>query len=213
MNLSLSLAQLLSTFERYNLAIWPMQVLAYVLGLVALFFAIRPGRYSSRIITGVLSFLWLWTGIVFFLPYFGPVYTPAYAFGLLFFIQGLVFLAGVAKPRLSFGFKADVYCLVGLVFIAYAMIGYPVVGYFLGHIYPQTPPFGLTPCPGTVFTFGLFLLTDKKVPRLFLVIPLLWALGGVLPVSVGILEDIGLIISGLLGTAMILYRDRNKQSK
>jgi hypothetical protein len=210
MNLSLSLAQLLATFESYNLAIWPMQVLAYVLGLVALFFAIRPGRYSSRIVAGVLSFLWLWTGIVFFLLYFGPVYTPAYAFGLLFIIQGLVFLASMLKPRLSFGFKGDVHSVVGLLFIAYAMIGYPVVGYFLGHIYPQTPPFGLTPCPGAAFTFGLFLLTDKQVPRLFLVIPLLWALGGVLPVSVGILEDIGLIVSGILGTAMILYRDRKR---
>jgi hypothetical protein len=211
MNLTLTLAPLLATFENYNLAIWPMQVLAYVLGLVALFFAIRPGRHSSRIIAGVLSFLWLWTAIVFFPFYFAPVYTPAYVFGLLFFIQGLVFLASVFKPRLSFGFKGDVYSIVGLLFIAYAMIGYPVVGYFLGHIYPQTPAFGLTPCPGTVFTFGLFLLTDKKVPMLFLVVPLLWALGGVLPVSVGILEDLGLIIAGVLGTAMIVYRDRKKQ--
>jgi hypothetical protein len=211
MNLTLTLEQLLATFAKYNLAIWPMQVLAYVLGLVALFFAIKPSRYSSRIITGILSFLWLWTGIGFFLLYFGPVYTPAYGFGVLFIIQGLVFLAGVLKPRVSFGFKGDVYSIVGLLFIAYAMIGYPAVGYFLGHVYPQTPPFGLTPCPATVFTFGLFLLTDKKVPKPFLVIPLLWALGGVLPVSVGILEDIGLITAGVLGTAMVLYRDRKMQ--
>jgi hypothetical protein len=212
MNLTLSLAALLSTFEKYNLAIWPMQVLAYVLGLVALFFAIRPSKYSSRIIAGVLCFLWLWTGVVFFPLYFGPVYTPAYAFGLLFILQGLLFLASVLKPRLSFAFQGDVYSIVGILFVAYAMVGYPGFGYFLGHIYPQTPPFGLTPCPGIIFTFGLYLLTDKKVPRLFLVIPLLWGLGGVLPVSVGILEDLGLITAGVLGTAMILYRDRNAQA-
>jgi len=212
MNLTLTLPNILAAFEKYNVAIWPMQVLAYVLGLVALFFAIKPSRYSSRIIAAILAFLWLWTGIVFFPFYFALVYTPAYAFGVLFIIQGLLFLATVLKPRLSFGFKGDLYSIVGLLFIAYAMIGYPVVGYFLGHIYPQTPAFGLTPCPAAVFTFGLFLLTDKKVPKLFLIIPLLWALGGVLPVSVGILEDIGLIISGVLGTAMILYRDRKRQA-
>jgi len=211
MNLTLTLQTLLATFEKYNLAIWPMQVLGYVLGLVAVVFAIKPGKYSSRIITGVLSFLWLWTAIWFYLLYFGPVYTPAYVFGLLFSIQGVLFLASVLKPRLSFGFKGDVYSIVGLLFIAYAMIGYPVVGYFLGHGYPQSPPFGLTPCPAAVFTFGLFLLTDKKVPRLFLVIPLIWALGGFLPVSIGILEDIGMIIAGVLGTAMILCRDRKTQ--
>lgn len=211
MNLSLTLEQLLDTFVRYNFAIWPMQVLGYVLGLVALFFAIKPSRYSSRTITGILSFLWLWTAIGFFLLYFGPVYTPAYGFAVLFIIQGVLFLASVLKPRVSFGFKGGVYSIVGILFVAYAMIGYPAVGYFLGHRYPQSPPFGLTPCPLGVFTFGLFLLTDKKVPKLFLAIPLLWALAGFMAVSVGMLEDIGLITAGVLGTAMILYRDRKVQ--
>jgi hypothetical protein len=208
MNMTLTLEILLETFEKYNLAIWPMQIVAYVLGIVALFFAIKRTEYSARIATGILSFLWLWTAIGFFLLYFGPVYTPAYGFGVLFIIQGVAFFSSVLKPRLSFGFKGDVYSIVGLLFIAYAMIGYPVVGYFLGHSYPQAPPFGLTPCPTTAFTFGLLLLTDKKVSKLLLIIPLLWAIGGVMPVSVGIYEDIGLIIAGVLGTAMILYRDR-----
>jgi hypothetical protein len=208
MNMTLTLEILLETFEKYNLAIWPMQIVAYVLGIVALFFAIKRTEYSARIVTGILSFLWLWTAIGFFLLYFGPVYTPAYGFGVLFIIQGVAFFSSVLKPRLSFGFKGDVYSIVGLLFIAYAMIGYPVVGYFLGHSYPQAPPFGLTPCPTTAFTFGLLLLTDKKVSKLLLIIPLLWAVGGVMPVSVGIYEDIGLIIAGVLGTAMILYRDR-----
>jgi hypothetical protein len=44
-----------------------------------------------------------------------------------------------------------------------------------------------------------------------LVIPLLWAIGGgVMPVSIGILEDIGMIMAGVLGTALILFRDRNR---
>jgi hypothetical protein len=211
MNLTLTLTALLSSFEKYNLAIWPMQVLAYLLGLAALFFAIKRSSFSSRIVTAILCFLWLWTGIVFFPLFFAPVYTPAYAFGLLFIIQGVLFLLGVFKPRLSFGFEGDVYSIVGLLFIAYAMVGYPLFGYFLGHVYPRTPPFGLTPCPTTIFTFGLFLLTDRKVPVFLLIIPLLWGLSAVMPVSIGILEDIGLFTAGVLGTALILYRDRKKQ--
>lgn len=57
MNMTLTLEQLLSTFESYNLAIWPMQVLAYLLGITALFFAIKRTQYSSRIVVGILSFL------------------------------------------------------------------------------------------------------------------------------------------------------------
>lgn len=208
MNFTLTLDMLLDTFEQYNLDIWPMQVIAYIMGIVALLFAIKRTKYSNQVVAGVLTFLWLWTAIGFFMLYFAPVYTFAYVFGLLFFIQGVLFFVNMVKPRISFGFKGDVYAIVGLVFIAYAMIGYPLVGYFLGHIYPQAPPFGLTPCPLTVFTFGLLLLTDQKVSRWLLVIPLLWALGGVMPASVGIYEDVGLIITGLVGTAMILYRDR-----
>jgi len=91
------------------------------------------------------------------------------------------------------------------------MVGYPVVGYILGHIYPRALPFGLAPCPTTVFTFGLFMLTDKKIPKPFLVIPLLLSISAIVPVSIGILEDIGLIIAGLVGTPMLLLRDRKSQ--
>jgi hypothetical protein len=196
-------------FEKYNLDIWPMQVVAYIIGIVSLFFVIKRTEYSNRINAAILSFLWLWIGIVFFLLYFAPVFSLHYVFGGLFIIQGILFLANVFKPRVSFGCKRDVYSLVGILFIAYAMIGYPVVGYLLGH--GHSAPFGVTPCPTTVFTFGLLLLIDKKVPKLFLVIPLLWALiGGLPPVFVGVFEDIGLIVAGLLGTAMILYRDAKR---
>lgn len=211
MDMSLTLEQLMDAFERYNLAIWPMQVLAYVMGIGTLFLAIKNLPSSNKIITGILSFLWLWTAIGFFFLYFGPVYRPAYIFGGFFIIQGIVFLATTLKPRFSFSYKGDAYSHVGIFLIAYAMVGYPVVGYFLGHWYPQSPPFGLTPCPVTVFTFGMLLLTDKKVPRSILIIPALWALGGIMPVSVGILEDTGLIVAGVLGTAMILYRNKKIQ--
>ena len=209
MNKLFPLELFVRVFEKYNLDIWPMQVVAYIIGIVSLFFVIKRTKYSNRIIAAILSFLWLWIGIVFFLLYFAPVFSLHYVSGVLFIIQGILFLANVIKPRVSFGCKRDVYSVVGILFIAYAMIGYPMVGYFLGR---QSAPFGVYPCPTTVFTFGLLLLIDKKVPKLFLVIPLFWALMGGFPaVFVGIFEDIGLIVAGLLGTAMILYRDTKRQ--
>jgi hypothetical protein len=210
MNLPFTLEQLLNSFEKYNLAIWPMQVFAYLLGVLVVYFAIKPSKHSNKIIIGILSFLWLWTGIGFFMFYFGPLYSPAYAFGGLFIIQGIIFMASIPTPPISFGYKGDGYAIIGLLFIIYAMLGYPLVGFLLDHGYPQSPPFGLTPCPLALFTFGLLMMTDKKVSRLFIAIPLLWALGGFVPVSVGILEDIGLIVAGVLGTSLILYRDRKQ---
>jgi hypothetical protein len=208
MNLPFTLEQLLQVFEEYNLAVWPMQVAALILGLVAVYFAIRPTRHSTGLITAILAVFWLWTGIGFVLLRFGPIYPPAYGFAVLYTFHGILFLSAIPKPRLSFRFKLNGYGITGILLIAYAILGYPLFGTFLDHNYPQSMAFGLTPCPVTVFTFGLYLLTDKPIPKLFLLVPLLWGLGGVIPASIGILEDIGLVVAGVLGTALILYRDR-----
>jgi hypothetical protein len=85
---------------------------------------------------------------------------------------------------------------------------YPVLGYFLGHVYPHSPTFGL-PCPTTIFTFGLLLWADNKVPKYLLVIPLLWSLIGFLAAfQLGVLEDVMLLITGLVATTLIWYRDK-----
>ena len=96
--------------------------------------------------------------------------------------------------------------------LGFVAIGYPVLGYFIGHRYPQSPPFGLTPCPLSVFTFGLLLFTDSRVPKWILAIPFLYALGGILPVSIGVTEDLAMLLAGVVGTAMILYRDAKRLS-
>lgn len=208
----LTLEQLLNTFESYNLAIWPMQVVAYLLGIVALYFTMKKSQHSGRVTFGILSFLWLWTGVVFHIMYFARVNNLASTFGAVFVLQGILFFAAVIRPKVSFRLGRDIYSVVGIVFIAYAMIGYPLVGYFLGHKYPQAPVFGLTPCPLTAFTFGLFMLVDTKLPKYLLVIPLLWAIAGYVPVSRGVLEDIGMIVAGVVGSVMIFIRDSKRQT-
>jgi hypothetical protein len=207
--LPFTVEDLLGVFERYNQAIWPMQIVAYVLGVSAVLLAFRKTAMSSRIIVGVLSFLWLFSA-GFFIFALVPIYKPAYAFGALFIIQAAIFLVCALKPCMSFAIGRDAYAVVGLLFIAFAMIGYPILGYFIGHQYPQSPPFGLTPCPLSVFTFGLLLLADSKVPKWILAIPFLYAIGGIMPVSIGVTEDLAMIIGGLVGTAMILYRDAHR---
>lgn len=209
MSISFTLEQLLGVFEQYNLAIWPLQVVAYILGITALFSILRVGRYSNTIVSGALFMLWLWNGAVFFPFYFGPLHSISYVYGGLFLIQGIFFLNNIRNPLISFSFnKKDSLSILGSLFIAYAMLGYPLLGFLLDHKYPQSLPFGLVPCPLTVFTFGLLLMTNKKFPRRFLIIPCLWSLGGFIPVSVGVLEDIGLVVAGVLGTAFILHRNK-----
>ncbi|MHA2248462.1 MAG: DUF6064 family protein, partial [Candidatus Hodarchaeales archaeon] len=79
--------------------------------------------------------------------------------------------------------------------------------------YPNYPIFGIAPYPITIFSSGMLLWTDKKVNLIFIIIPLTYSLIGILPLIVyGVLADLGLIISGIIGFSVIIYRD-NKFNK
>ncbi len=86
---------------------------------------------------------------------------------------------------------------------------YPLIGVASGHRYPAMPMFGVAPCPTTIFTFGLLLWTIDRVPKYLLLIPLLWSLLGVVAaLQLGIPEDFVLPLSGLVVTALLIWRDR-----
>jgi hypothetical protein len=201
--------QFLDTFGRYNQAIWPLQIVAYILGLVAVSLALRPTGLSDRMIGLILAAFWLWTGLVYHAVYFREINCAAVVFGALFVVQGALWLlVGVVRPRLAFRAHPDLGGLVGALFIAYALVGFPLLGLALGQSLPRMLVFGVTPCPVTILTFGLLLWTERPVPRLLLVIPLVWSLLGVsAAISLDVGEDIGLVVAGLLGTALLLWRD------
>lgn len=200
-------AGLLAYFTKYNPSIWPMQVVVYVLALAAVFFAVRTNKASDRVISAVLALFWLWNGIMFFMP-MGGSSSLWYAFAALFVIQGILFLVGVARPSVSYHIGTDIYSLVGIVLIVDGLIGSPFVGYLAGHVYPQMALVGVFPCPTLPFTFGLLLCTVSKIPKYLLVVPFIWGLVGVMTISIGMVEDVGMLVGALLATAMILYRDR-----
>ena len=215
MNLPFTIEEFLQIFWDYNHAIWPMQIAGYALGIAALFFVYRRRRFSGRIVFFILSFYWLWMGIVYHLIFFSRINKAAYLFGGLFIVQGALFLLmGLLRPQISFLFRPNLYGLTGIIFVIYAMTIYPVLGYFLGHGYPQSPGFGVAPCPTTIFTFGLLLMTQQRFPKYILIIPFAWSIMGFFAaLSLGIPEDIGLLVAGVLGTFLIFYRDGKRISK
>jgi hypothetical protein len=82
-----------------------------------------------------------------------------------------------------------------------------VFGYYLGHIYPKFFAVGLVPCPTTIFTIGVFLMMNTKIPIKYVAIPFVISLGGFLAAYNGIYEDIGLIILGVWGIILIIKRN------
>ena len=173
MKLPFTLEQFLDVFRQYNISIWPMQVLLLVLALLATYFSIFKKPYSDKIIVLILTFLWLWMGIVYHLIYFASINKAAIVFGSLFIIQSLLFFYfGIIKNKLRFQFSLDNYGITGMVLIIFALIGYPLLGYWLGHVYPYSPTFGL-PCPTIIFTFGILLFSRSRIPFIIIIIPAL----------------------------------------
>ena len=204
--------QFLDVFARYNVAVWPAQIVLYTIALCAIGLALQRTRNFSRSINCLLSVLWLWSGVVYHLIFFSRINSAAYFFGVLFIFQVFLFIyAGGLKRKISFGFSRSSYGIIGGLFIFYALLIYPSLSYKLGHRYPMTPTFGV-PCPTIIFTFGMFLWTRLKVPMYIMVIPLLWSLIGLsAALSLGMKEDLGLVVAGALGFLLIVLRNRKKR--
>jgi hypothetical protein len=201
--------QFIEVFIRYNTSVFPLQAVLILLALIAIFLSIRKVSLSDRIITIVLSILWMWTGVVYHLIFFSSINKGAYAFGILYIIQSLAFLySGVIKNTLNFTFKMDVYVVFGIIFLLYALLIYPILNNVLGHPYPASPSFGL-PCPLTIFTFGLLMWTEKTLPKYVLYIPLIWSIIGFFAaLNFGIYEDIGLLVTGITAFILLIIRHR-----
>ena len=204
--------QFLEVFKNYNESVFPVQVLFYLVAWFAIYLVTRQSTKSNRVISGVLSFYWLWMGVVYHLVFFATVNKAAYLFGSLFILQSALFLIfGAFSDRLSFRFNTDVYGITGLALTFFALFVYPLYGYFNGHVYPYSPTFGL-PCPTTIFTFGILLMTDSKVPVVILIVPVIWSLIGFMAaINLGITEDIGLLVAGIVAASLLLYRNRSSE--
>jgi uncharacterized membrane protein HdeD (DUF308 family) len=205
-----TLDQFFEVFERYNVAVWPAQLLLYAAGILAIFLALKRRSDLSKSISFLLCLFWMWMGVVYHLWFFSSINSAALFFGAFFILQGILFfVAGVLKEQLKFRFRLDLLGVAGSAFLVYALILYPALGFWLGHRYPAAPTFGL-PCPTTIFTFGMLLWTDRRVPLYLLPIPLAWSfIGFWAAISLGITEDFALLAAGLTGALLIILRDNS----
>jgi hypothetical protein len=199
--------QFLAVFADYNVAVWPAQVVAYVLGLAMVLALLRPSRRSDRVVGAGLALMWVWTGLAYHAAFFSAINKAALAFAALFVAQGLLFVhAAVVRTDLRWEPTRGPVAGCGAALVAYAALAYPLIG-VAAHGYPAAPMFGITPCPTALFTFGVLLLAQGPVPRRLLVIPLVWALvGGSAAFLLAVPQDWPLLIGGLVVTPLLLRR-------
>jgi hypothetical protein len=195
----------------YNAATWP---LAVAMTIAAAFLAcrvfVRPGARTDIWLKAFLSFAFAWNAIVFFLVYArNPIST--FTGAPLFILISLLFALDIWGKKTHFR-SPETPWKKGLTVLWIALVFlYPLLGWPLGHIYPQTllPIF---PCPLTVFAIALVAAAAPKVDKKILILLLPWALMA-LPKCFGALdcyEDCILFVSGLYGLVE-LVRNRKRQ--
>lgn len=190
-----------SIFAQYNQAIWPMPIVAYVMGAITVGLLFWESRASAIMIPTILAAFWMINGVGYHAMFFVQINPLATVFAGMFILQALLLgLSPLFFGNMKFRVRRDAHSVAGLALIVFAMLVYPVWGRLAGHIYPAVPVFGLAPCPTTIFSVGSLLLARWNAARWLLVIPAIWAaIGGSAAVLLGVPQDWGLI-----GTLLLL---------
>ena len=208
MTLPFTSAEFFATFAAYNAAIWPVQVVAYGIAAAVIVLLLRRSAASGSLIAALLALMWLWTGLAYHWLFFAAIDPPAVGFALGFIAQAALLVeSGMLRRRIGFGYRAGLDAHVGLALVLYATVLYPLIGSWTGHHYPAAPMFGVTPCPLTIFTLGLLLLTAGRVPWRVALIPFVWSLiGGSAAFLLGVVQDWALPVSGIAAAVLLARR-------
>lgn len=201
--------QFFEVFARYNLDLFPWQIIMIAAGVLAVALLWFGTRAAAGGIALILCAMWLVNGIGYHWLYFAPINPVARVFAGVFVAEA-VWLAWAALTRrgLRFQPRADAASILGLACIVFALAVYPALGWLAGHRFPAVPMFGVAPCPTTIFTIGILLQGPWREVRWLLILPGLWAaIGGSASVLLRVPQDYGLVATlvGLVAVALVQW--------
>ncbi len=209
MNMPFTTSEFIGVFEKYNTTVFPMQLVFLLLGLFALIQIHSRSLVKNRFIAALLGLLWIWNGLVYHIVFFTAINKAAYLFGILFLVQGIFFLFEASfRKKLFFEFNGKSQGYIGYILALTGIFIYPLISFVTTKSFNETISLGL-PCPTTIFTFGLLMLTTISLPRYLLIIPTLWAIIGFMAaLNFGIYQDVLLLLSAILADIYLLRKRR-----
>ena len=195
-----------STCSAYNDAIFPIQVLIMVTGILVthLLFA-KPSPKTNGLMKAYLASTFAWSGVVFFLM-FGRELPGTFLGAPLFVITSVLFVADVFIEKTEFKLPSSRWHRHVTVFLILCAFLYPLFGLPFGHYYPKACVFGVFPCPTTVFALALLAAAVPRVDKKVYILLLIWALPslGKCFGALDLYEDCVLFAVGVYGLTMLI---------
>jgi hypothetical protein len=214
MNLPFTTEQFFDVFVQYNNSVFPLQIIFVLAALSILFIIFKRSVKLYPLVWVFLAVFWAWIGIVYHIRFFSPINPIAKGFGVLFMIEAALFIYfGTIKKGVEFDLENNIGKNLGIFLFLYSLLLYPLITIGTGHGYPALPTFGV-PCPTTIFTIGILLLTNlNKTPKTLLIVPILWTfIATTAALKLEVYADILLIVSSMLLGASLLTSKSKKET-
>lgn len=196
MQLPFTREQFFDLFADYNLALWPALVALWLASAAVGLLLFSSRRLPDRWTSALLAAHWAWSGLAYHAAFFTRINPAARIFAILFLVEAVLFVrVGIVQRRLVFSRGRGGWAVVAWLLVAYALL-YPALNAVQHHTVARIPAFGV-PCPTTIFTAGLLLLTGPRSWPLAIV-PVIWSLvAGSAAVLLDVRADYALPIAGV----------------
>jgi hypothetical protein len=204
-----------STIGAYNNAIFPVQIVTMVIGVILTYFSfVKPNTRTNNLMKAYLASTFAWNGIVFFLI-FGKELPGTFLGAPLFIITAVLFAADIWLGKTEFKLPDSRWHKYLTVFWVLCAFLYPLIGLPLGHYYPKTCIFGVFPCPTVVFALALLAAATPNIDRKAYILLLVWALPSVGKCfgALDLYEDCILFVAGVYSLIMLVKNWKNSRRR
>jgi hypothetical protein len=162
-------------FELYNVAVWPMQVIALAIGIAILSLWLSGVSWRGRAVAALLAACWAWVAWAYLWERYDSINWAASYFAFGFALQTVLLIGtGLIRDGLFLARPNRAPVIAGLGVFLFALVGYPLLGPLLARPWLQAEVFGVMPDPTVAATLGL-LSAARRAHWLLLVIPALWS--------------------------------------
>ena len=137
-------------FADYNLEIWPMQPIAYLVGIILFGLARYPFPFSGRIVLAAIALCWIYMAQNYLAVFLSQLLWATWILQILFYLQALVLLVVAVLPsRPEIRMTANNEGWTAVAIAAFVMIFYPMIAAQTGggHAWPATQLAGVAPLP------------------------------------------------------------------